>query len=315
MYSPYLFARSSELLSLRDIASTAPDVRRLLPILEPVNANLSSLSTCLDIWHGDIVVIMNPYQNEFSGNPHAVQALYTHIQGLMNTKPNIIIGILVTASTNFQSLIQYINSNQNRRIALIYDNASLSDAEISSLSSLSSVHYHVILNNTLHHHQYGLLPISKIIVVNDCFRKLARNADYNGPEPFTNLNQYVGSNFLGFGDYTITGRVFAPGGGQPSAVAAHLIYKEITSNSIWIRHFVSANTQRGGADVATMFLDVSDQITQFVPQHINQFGNNIGLGHYYDCSNRRHSPGLAKNKEYQISHHISFMLDLLNGRI
>lgn len=315
MYSPYLFARSSELLSLRDIASTAPDVRRLLPILEPVNANLSSLLKCLNIWHGDIVVIMNPYQNEFSGNQHAAQALNTHIQGLMNTKPNIIIGILVTASTNFQLLIQYINNNQNRRVALIYDNASLSDAEISSLSSLSSVHYHVILNNTLHHHQYNLLPKNKVIVVNDCFRKLARNADYNGPEPFTDLNKYVGSNFLGFGDYTITGRVFAPGGGQPSAVAAHLIYKELISNSIWIRHFVSANTQRGGADVATMFLDVSDQITNFVPQYINQFGTNIGLNHYYDCSNRQHSPGLAKNKEYQISHHISFMLDLLNGRI
>lgn len=315
MYSPYLFARASELLSLRDIASTAPDVRKLLPILEPVNANLSSLSTCLNIWHGDIVVILNPYQNEYSGNQNAVLALNTHMQTLMNTKPNIIIGILITANTNFQSLMQYINNNQNRRIALLYDNASLSNAEISSLSALSSVHYHVILNNTLQHHQYSLLPINKIIVVNDCFRKLAKNADYNGPEPFTNLNQYVGVNFLGFGDYTITGRVFAPGGGQPSAVAAHLIYKELTNNTIWIKHFVSANTQRGGADVATMFLDVSDQITQFVPQNINQFGSNIGLSHYYDCSRRRHSPGLAKNKEYQISHHISFMLDLLNGRI
>ncbi|MEX2979151.1 sce7725 family protein [Serratia fonticola] len=314
MYSPYLFARSSELLSLRDISSTATDVRKLLPILEPVNANTSSLITCLQIWHGDIVVILNPYQNDYSNHNH-VTALNQQLRSVMAAKPNIIIGILIQPGMNFQALTQYINGNQQHRVALLYDNSTLADAEISTLSAMQAVHYHIVLNNTLQAHQFGLLPMNKVIVVNDSFRKLARNADYNGPEPFTNLNQFVGRNYLGFGDYTITGRVFAPGGGQPSAVAAHLIYKELSNNTIWIKHFVSANTQRGGADVATMILDVSDQITQFVPQNIIQFGNNIGLDHYYDCSQRRHSSGLAKNKEYQISHHISFMLDLLNGRI
>jgi hypothetical protein len=314
MYSPYLFARSSELLSLRDISSTATDVRKLLPILEPVNANTSSLITCLQIWHGDIVVILNPYQNDYSNHNH-VTVLNQQVTAMMATKPNIIIGVLIQPGMNFQSLTQYINTNQQHRIALLYDNSTLANSDISTLAAMAAVHYHIVLNNTLQAHQFGLLPINKVIVVNDGFRKLARNADYNGPEPFTNLNQFVGHNYLGFGDYTITGRVFAPGGGQPSAVAAHLIYKELSNNTIWIKHFVSANTQRGGADVATMILDVSDQISQFVPQNIIQFGNNIGLDHYYDCSRRRHSPGLGKNKEYQISHHISFMLDLLNGRI
>lgn len=89
----------------------------------------------------------------------------------------------------------------------------------------------------------------------------------------------------------------------------------MSNNSIWIRHFVSSNTQRGGAVVATMFLDVADQIANFVPNNLRQFGRNIGLDNYYLCSQSRHSPGLAKNKQYQITHHISFMLDILGGVI
>lgn len=75
----------------------------------------------------------------------------------------------------------------------------------------------------------------------------------------------MGQNYLGFGDYTITGRVLDLGGGQPSAVAAHLVFKNLQANTVWIRHFVSSNTQRGSSNVTAKFLDVSDQITNLVP--------------------------------------------------
>lgn len=314
MYTPYLFARASELLSLRDIATAGKNVQKVLPILEPVNADPSSLIKCLNIWNGDIVVIVNPYQNEYS-NHQNLAYLNQALQPVLAAKNTIVIGVLVQPGLSIQMLNQLVNSNAHHRIALIYDNATLNNTDISSLNANKNIHYHIILNNSLPVHQYQLLHAAKIIIVNDCFRKLARNADYNGPEPFTSAHQFVGQNYLGFGDYTITGRVFETGGGQPSAVASHLVYKELASNQIWIKHFVSSNVQRGGADVATMFLDVSDQITNHVPSNLAQFGVNIGLNHYYDCSQRRHSPGLAKNKEYQITHHINFMMDVLNGRV
>ncbi|EKN4208225.1 sce7725 family protein [Yersinia ruckeri] len=314
MYSPYLFARASELLSLREIAAAGTNVQKLLPILEPVNSDTSSLIRCLNVWNGDVVVILNPYQKDFS-NHNNVTSLNQELQPVLAARNNIIVGVLVQPGLNIQDLINYINSNANHRIALIYDNSTLRDVDVTSLASIAAIDYHIVLNNSLPAHQFQLLPVMKVIIINDYFRKLARNADYNGPEPFTNSHLFVGNNYLGFGDYTITGRVFELGGGQPSAVAAHLVFKDLTNNNIWMKHFVSSNTQRGGADVATMFLDISDQITHFVPNNVSQFGTNIGLNHYYDCSQRRHSPGLGKNKQYQITHHISFMLDVLNGRI
>lgn len=314
MYSPYLFARSSELLSLRDLASNNINLTGLLPILEPVNVNTSDLLRCLSIWNSDIIVIMNPYQKDFSSHNN-VNLLNQSLQPILASKTNIIVGVLIQPGINFQALIQYISSHGNSRVALLYDNSTLSDAEMIQLSGLPMVHYHILLNNSVRVSQVALLPPHKLIDVSDNFRKLARNADYSGPEPFTDKHLYVGQHFIGFGDYTITGKVFETGGGQPSAIAAHLIYKELATQLIWVRHFVSSNTQRGGADMSTMFLDVSDQITNVTRASVNQYGVNIGLNHYYDCSARRHFPGLPKNKQFQMTHHICLMLDVINGRI
>lgn len=314
MYSPYLYARGTELLSLRELSTSNVNTLGLLPVLEPVNSNPNDLIRCLTQWNDDIVLILNPYQNDFSGGNNVTQ-FNQGLSSLVSSKNNIIVGCLVGSGINSQALTNWISSISNKRIALIYQNPTLTDQEIQLLGRDTRVNYHIILDNSLPQHQYTHVPSSKMILINDNFRKLARNADYNGPEFFSNQHHYVGRNYFGYGDYTITGKVLDLGGGQPSAVASHLIFKELSDNSIWIRHFVSSNTQRGGADIATMFLDVADQITAFVPAHLNQFGNNIGLNNYYNCNRTRHSPGLAKNKQYQITHHISFMLDILNRRI
>ncbi|MGP2684157.1 sce7725 family protein [Serratia marcescens] len=314
MYSPYLYARGTELLSLRELSTSNVNVSGLLPVLEPVNSNSSDLIRCLNIWNNDVVVILNPYQNDFSGG-HNVNQFNADLAGLISSKNNIIVGIVVRSGFSVQSINGLISSFQGKRVALIYDNPALVDQDVQQLGANARVTYHIILDNSLPQHQYVYIPVNKMILINDGFRKLARNADYNGPEFFTNQHQYVGRNFLGYGDYTITGKTLDLRGGQPSAVASHLIFKEMSNNSIWIRHFVSSNTQRGGAVVATMFLDVADQIANFVPNNLRQFGRNIGLDNYYLCSQSRHSPGLAKNKQYQITHHISFMLDILGGVI
>ncbi|KKF38414.1 hypothetical protein EYY83_18125 [Hafnia alvei] len=314
MYSPYFYARNTELLCLRDIVNKQVNTSGLMPILEPVNADIASLVTCLNAWNSDLIVILNPYQNDYSLYEN-VTNLNNQLSNIFSTKPNLIMGCLVSSRIDFQSINTWVSGVTSSRIALLYDNPALSDAEIQSLANNPAIHYHVILNGRMLPNQLALLPMNKVIVINDNFIKLARNADYSGVEFFTNSHSFVGVNYLGFGDYTITGSVLDLSGGPASAVASHLIFKDIQSNHIWIRHFVSTNTQRNSSSIANKFLDVSDQITNFVPQNVNQYGNNIGLDYYYNCTRSRHSPGLGKNKQYQISHHICFMLDVVNRRI
>ncbi len=314
MYSPFLYARSTELLCLRDLVAKQVNLTGLLPVLEPTHINTSGLITCLNAWVSDLVVILNPYQNDFSTYANVV-TINQQLNNIFIAKPNLIKGCLVKSSVNFQSITNWITTASTSRIALLYDNPALSDAEVQSLANNADVHYHIVLNGGLLPNQLALLPMNKVIIINDNFNKLARNADYNGEEYFTNSHQFVSRPYLGFGDYTITGKVLDLSGGPASAVAAHLVFKELQSSNVWIKHFVSNNTQRNSSSIENKFLDVSDQITQHVPRHLNRFGSNIGLDYYYDSSRNRHFPGLPKNKQFQITHHISFMLDMINGRI
>ncbi|HAM7285749.1 TPA: sce7725 family protein, partial [Escherichia coli] len=214
------------------------------------------------------------YQEDFSSHNN-VLTLNQNLSSVLTNKNNIISGYLIQPNTTINDINNWLNANLNRRVALLYDNPSLSNSDIQLLATNQLISYHVVLNNKMLPNQCALLPLSKLIIISDNFRKLAKNADYNGPELFTHAHQFVGQNYLGFGDYTITGQVLDLGGGQPSAVAAHLVFKNLQANTVWIRHFVSSNTQRGSSNVTAKFLDVSDQITNLVPQHPTQFGSNI----------------------------------------
>ncbi|MEI7408406.1 sce7725 family protein [Pectobacterium aroidearum] len=318
MYSPYLYARSSELLCLRDLVDNKINVSNLLPILEPVNASLDKLSRCLNVWNGDLIIITNPYQIEYHNNITNLNNLTKYLSSCFSANPRLIKGLMVSSNMSLSFINQWIQSNSTSRIALIYNNPSLSDVEIQNLSSNSSINYHVvlnILNNRMMNGQINHIVPNKLILVSDNFNKLARNADYNGPEFFSDHYKYIGKHLAGVGDYTITGHILEPRGGQPSAVAAHLIYKNLQSSDIWIQHFVSNNTQRGGETIEKMFLDVAGKIYNTVPPRRNEFGINIGTNYYYNDFINKHFPGLPKNKQYQMTHHLCFMMDLLAGRV
>ncbi len=318
MYSPYLYARGSELLCLRDLVDKSINVSNLLPILEPVNASLDGLNRCLRVWSGDLIIITNPYQNEYHNNTANLNNLTQYLSSCFSSNSRLIKGLIVSSTMNLSFITQWVQSNSTSRIALIYNNPSLSDSEIQNLSSNPAINYHVILNilnNRMMNSQINHIPPNKLILISDNFNKLARNADYNGPEFFSDHYKYIGKNLVGVGDYTITGHVLEPRGGQPSAIAAHLIYKNLQTSDIWIQHFVSNNTQRGGETIERMFLDVAGKIYNTVPPRRSEFGINIGTNYYYDDFQNNHFPGLPKNKQYQMTHHLCLMMDLLAGRI
>lgn len=204
MYSPYLYARSTELLCLRDLVAKGVSLNGLLPILEPINVNTRNLLTCLNVWNSDIIVILNPYQEDFSSHNN-VLTLNQNLSSVLTNKNNIISGYLIQPNTTINDINNWLNANLNRRVALLYDNPSLSNSDIQLLATNQLISYHVVLNNKMLPNQCALLPLSKLIIISDNFRKLAKNADYNGPELFTHAHQFVGQNYLGFGDYTITG--------------------------------------------------------------------------------------------------------------
>lgn len=173
MYSPYLYARSTELLCLRDLVAKGVSPNGLLPILEPINVNTRNLLTCLNVWNSDIIVILNPYQEDFSSHNN-VLTLNQNLSSALTNKNNIISGYLIQPNTTINDINNWLNANLNRRVALLYDNPSLSNSDIQLLATNQLIGYHVVLNNKMLPNQCALLPLSKLIIISDNFRKLAK---------------------------------------------------------------------------------------------------------------------------------------------
>lgn len=318
MYSPYLFARGSELLALRDMVDKQVNVDCLMPILEPVKSDTKALLKCLNVWGGNgskAIVICNPLQIDFHENEKNVQMLNADLDELFKIYPSLIRGFVVSSAASKNEIDKFISNANGSKVALIYNNPSLDNAEFNSVIQNQSVIYHVVLNDKVTLAQKAIIPPQKFIPVNDCFNKLARNADYGPPEPFSDLYKQIGISCIGVGDYTITGKVLEITGGLPSAVAAHLIYKNLSNNNVWVEHFVSDDVERQDSDVATKYLQMAKKIVSRVSVNRNMFGTNIALVYYADSVKNSYFPGLPKNKEYQMIHHMCLMMDVITGTI
>jgi hypothetical protein len=161
--------------------------------------------------------------------------------------------------------------------------------------------------------QRALLPTTKRVSIRDYFNKLDRNSDYDGAELFTDRHRTFKASWAGFGDYAAIGSSFSATGGPPAAVAIHAIYKELKSGDVWIEHFVSDDIARNVGSVQGKFVQAAKKLTAAAKARPKQFGQNFALDEYAAHATSAHFPGLPKNKELQISHHLCLMLDVLSG--
>lgn len=318
MYSPYLYARGSELLALRSLISEKVDLTGLIPIIEPVLADTSSIHRCMEAFGKDVkslIVLTNPNQHEYLNRPSIQQSLRANIQTLFDTHTTLIPGYCIGSTTAQSDVNIFLNHYKNKNVALIYNNPALSEAEIKSNTSSTQVSFHVILNDKISAVQHSHIPKGKIIEIRDSFNKLDRNADYSGRELFTDKHKMIGTDAYAIGDYTITGRKLEIGGGKPGAVASHITFKHSKTSDIWIEHFVSDDTDRNISDAETKFLQMARKLTRQVKGLPKEFGWNSSLKAYDDHVTLSTWSGLGKNKEYQIKHHIQLMLDVINKRL
>jgi hypothetical protein len=109
------------------------------------------------------------------------------------------------------------------------------------------------------------------------------------------------------------GATFEPGGGQPSAVAIHATFKE--GGAVWVEHFVSDDVERDVGTVGEKFLQAAGKLVARVREAPLAFGRDEALQAYANDVAEEHFPGLPKNKERQIYHHLALMHQLLTGAL
>jgi hypothetical protein len=318
MYSPFLYARQYELLALRALINEGNDLAKLIPILEPVKADTGDIRKCMEAFgkkHQQLIVVINPSLNEFSKSAESQRKFRSDIDDLFLNHPLLIPALEISSPTTTKTLDSFFQKYSSRLKALVHNNSSLSYAELGKYTRHEDILFNITINNKITAAQQASFPIKTLIHINDDFNKLSRNADYEGRELFTDRYNLVENEAAAFGDYTITGRKFELGGGAPGAVAIHAIFRHPNSRDIWIEHFVSDEVDRNAGSPESKFLEAAKKLVKQVRARPLEFGWNSALSEYEQHVINNTWAGLPKNKEYQIRHHISLMLDILNKRL
>ncbi len=317
MYFPYVFGRQSELLALRDAAEEYISTGRVVPVIEPVLKNPNGLLRCmkeLGETEREAVIIINPRQGDFK-NGGALTSWIKEIDKLLDAHSSLLPGFKCSSEDDMGNVQSCLKKYSKQRVSLIYSGSTLDDADVAALAKHKGIAYHICLQNKLTDEQRKLLPKTKAVDVLDRFNKQVRNADYTGKELFSDHHKTYKSNGIGFGDHTITGNLFQPGGGKPAAVAIHAIYKHAKTGDVWMEHFVSDDTDINLGNAASKYLEAVAKIAKAARTRKSEFGVNRALTAFVADDLNKHFPNLGKSKERQIFHHIALMHDVLTGEI
>lgn len=316
MYFPFLYGRRSEFLALRAMLTDHRSLDALVPVIEPVKRSVADLVRCIEAFgkaDQTLAVILNPNKFELKAAEEA-KAWREEILEVIKDHESILPTFHCVSSTSLAQIESFLKRFKDRQVALAYSSPDLSDAEVTTLAAKAQVKFHVVLNGKMTGAQQKLLPTAKRVDIRDYFNKLERNSDYDGDELFTDRHRTFKPSWAGFGDYAAIGSAFAPGGGQPAAVAIHAIYKH-KSGDIWIEHFVSDDTDRNVGSTDEKFLQAARKLVKAVNARPKEFGKNFALQEYADHVAAHHFPGLGTNKVLQVEHHICLMLDVLSGAL
>jgi hypothetical protein len=316
MYFPYVFGRGSELLAIRSSSKNFLSSGLVIPVVEPIVAKPAALIRSIEEvgQRGQkAIIIMNPSQGELKGGPTSTWV--TSVDAALATNPTIIPGFVCRPGVTHNAAHVFLAKYSQREVALLYQNSGLADASVQLLAAAPNVSFHIALEGKVPTSHLALLPHAKKVHIYDHFNKKPRNADYAGAEHFTDRHRLFGEHGAGFGDYTITGSEVQLGGGPPGAVAVHITYKSTNDGNFWVQHFVSDDTDIGIGTVEGKFLQAVSKFAAEYHSRGPEFGVNPAINDYLANYNNSHYPGLGKNKERQIQHHIARVHDfLLTGK-
>ena len=231
MYFPYFRGRQYELLALKELASQKLISKSVIPVIEPIK-QIPALKNALKAFNDaglPIGIIVNPNVGGLIGKSDEICSVLTTYQStafpgiLINSDAQLALERLSEINFNKESLLTVMDDQDKQQL---YEAMGLKDARY----TLCPFDRYVMQ-----------MSIKNRVLFEDRFRKRSRNADYPKDEFFSRDHldfseiAFAGSNFVGFGDYSIIGKEYNESGFAPYAVAIHIVYFE-NDNSLRIRH-------------------------------------------------------------------------------
>lgn len=310
MYFPYLRGKQYELLALRELSSII-DESKIIPIIEPVKSNTSSLKTAVDVLRREKIscqIIINPVVGDFKNNNTNLNDFISGIIASGNTF--VIPSFIISNDRDFEYAKRTIQAHK-------YDNSGYSFIHLNKLNKVDELAQFASSSNCLYHsvqsaHLFAMRRKlgTNVCMLNDYFNKLPRNTEYiEIPlEVFSSdYNYYQQESCIAFADYLSIGKDYSEGGGAAYAVAIHLTFKDPNNEDIQIAHFVSDNND-GPENPAGKFFEALDKLVKFV----DKYGiDTLAIRKFKEYHNSQAYPGLGVVKKLSIINHIQLVQSLI----
>lgn len=305
MYYPYLRGRQYELLALRESVKKDSIIsKNILPILEPVRASSTLLSTLSEFikYEHNIVVIRKPSVGDFEIELSLRNDFKEKYEELIKN-PFIYYAYILT-SKNIDEIFAEVDTINDRNVFFIYDDSSVAE-QISKRMNKANI--------------FSLVPDKSIfrrklrnrIILEDCFNKQDRNADYEkNIDEYFSENQliYLDDEWSGFSDFSIVGDNYTESGFSPKVVAIHMVYFS-NDNILRVHHFLSQNDE-SIENIPGKFNEALTKLLSF--SYFTQENNkSFALLQFEELKNQEKFPGLGTVKKLSIMHHLELMSNFL----
>jgi len=305
MYYPYLRGKQNELILLREQAELISK-SKVMPIIEPVKKNISPLNRAieqLDNYNTKYILIINPIYGDFKNDNTVI------IQNIHSYK-NLIIGLIITAESKLDEIINTLKQFQEYEVAIIHQGFT-NGKELAKNIPNYKVTKNIFVNTEQNKlYQRNFRGLGERILVRDTFKKTT-NAHYPPEEHFSDLHiTYVDEGMDGFGDFLIAGSEYSESGGPARAVAIHLTYlKETDEENMYIKHYVSERVE-GISDPGGKFLEALKKLVEDINTYTDEFDTNACIK-YEELYRDEHFPGLGYVKKLSMQHHLEIIAKFL----
>jgi hypothetical protein len=303
MYYSLFRGKQFELLALRELASRIVSHGGIVPIIEPVKSN-STTRLSLDRFAENnlrFILITNPKVGRLNS-----EIVYDQlIEPSLSEYDNYLPAFYVDQSTRRGSVEAFLTRFGDLSHVLIYVAEPRDSDLLEMLPMITTVSRHIFNENrTPTQFRDRFAPESRVLL-NDCFERRDRNADYPDDEFFTDRN--VGEQGGTFADYSVVGSDYSDTGGPAYAVALHHVYyRDGLGSALHIRHFVSKRTATP-VDPGGKFLEALEKLVAALPE----LGDDNMTGtcnEYIQLLERQEFPGLGYAKKLAIKHHLELVM-------
>lgn len=307
MYFPYLRGKQYEWIALRELSQLIADNKEIIPIIELVKENFSTLNRSLKAFKESkmpFIIIINPQVGELvRGSSKLIKELQNHNFEL---NKNAHVGFIIHLKTEMKEIKKFFKDYRECNICLIhYCNFSEVPELKSLISNNSTFKYNLFIESKTGRRYRRLFRNFKNVLIEDGFEK-RRNQDYPPDEFFSDLHIiYKDEGYAGFGDFLIVGDSYSPTGGPAYAVAIHMTYIN-NEKDMWIKHFISES--RGTpVDPAGKFLEALEKLVKYVRGRKNEIYISDACNEFKSLYRAQHFPGLGYVKKLSMKHHIELI--------